>query len=119
MSDALSTAAPVPRPRKLPPAPLEYLRRWPIRLSVGAVLVFLYAPLITLMIFSFNNSKANVVWRGFTLKYYEKALHNDSLIQAFSNSMVIAFFLDHPVTDSGGYGCHRPVALPLPRQDGF
>ncbi len=82
----------VARPRKLPPAPLEYLRRWPIRLSVGAVLVFLYAPLITLMIFSFNNSKANVVWRGFTLKYYEKALHNDSLIQAFSNSMVIALF---------------------------
>jgi spermidine/putrescine transport system permease protein len=82
----------VARPRKLPPAPLEYLRRWPIRLSVGAVLVFLYAPLITLMIFSFNDSKANVVWRGFTLKYYEKALHNDSLIQAFSNSMVIAFF---------------------------
>jgi spermidine/putrescine transport system permease protein len=82
----------VARPRKLPPAPLEYLRRWPIRLSVGAVLVFLYAPLITLMIFSFNDSKANVVWRGFTLKYYVKALHNDSLIQAFSNSMVIAFF---------------------------
>jgi len=82
----------IARPRKLPPAPLEYLRRWPIRLSVGAVLVFLYAPLITLMIFSFNDSKANVVWRGFTLKYYIKALHNDSLIQAFSNSMVIAFF---------------------------
>jgi len=82
----------VARSRKLPPAPLEYLRRWPIRLSVGAVLVFLYAPLITLMIFSFNDSKANVVWRGFTLKYYVKALHNDSLIQAFSNSMVIAFF---------------------------
>lgn len=82
----------IARPRKLPPAPLEYLRRWPIRLSVGAVLVFLYAPLITLMIFSFNDSKANVVWRGFTLKYYVKALHNDSLIQAFSNSMVIAFF---------------------------
>ncbi|HTM82682.1 ABC transporter permease [Asticcacaulis sp.] len=88
----MSDIAPVVRARKLPPAPLEYLRRWPIRLSVGAVLVFLYAPLITLMIFSFNDSKANVVWRGFTLKYYVKALHNDSLIQAFSNSMVIAFF---------------------------
>ncbi len=92
MTEAAPTAAPVVRTRKLPPAPLEYLRRWPIRLSVGAVLVFLYAPLITLMVFSFNDSKANVVWRGFTLKYYEKALHNDSLIQAFSNSMVIAFF---------------------------
>ena len=88
----MSDIAPVVRARKMPPAPLEYLRRWPIRLSVGAVLVFLYAPLITLIIFSFNDSKANVVWRGFTLKYYIKALNNDSLIQAFSNSMVIAFF---------------------------
>ena len=78
------------RPRKTPPGPLEYLRRWPIRLSVGAVLVFLYAPLITLMAFSFNNSRANVVWRGFTLKYYGKAIHDDSLITAFGNSLTIA-----------------------------
>ena len=78
------------RPRKAPPGPLEYLRHWPIRLSVGAVLVFLYAPLITLMIFSFNNSRANVVWRGFTLKYYGKAIHDDSLITAFGNSLTIA-----------------------------
>ncbi|HWU49909.1 MAG TPA: ABC transporter permease [Asticcacaulis sp.] len=74
----------------MPPGPLEYLRRWPIQLSVGAVLVFLYAPLITLMVFSFNNSRANVVWRGFTLKYYDKAIHDDSLITAFGNSLTIA-----------------------------
>ena len=55
MSDIAATA-PV-KPRKMPPGPLEYLRRWPIQLSVGAVLVFLYAPLITLMAFSFNNSR--------------------------------------------------------------
>ena len=88
MSDIAATA-PV-KPRKMPPGPLEYLRRWPIQLSVGAVLVFLYAPLITLMAFSFNNSRANVVWRGFTLKYYEKAIHDDSLITAFGNSLTIA-----------------------------
>ena len=82
----------VARPKRLPPAPLEYLRRWPIQVSVGAVLVFLYAPLLTLMIFSFNNSKANVVWRGFTTKYYLKAFHDDTLITAFTNSMVIAAF---------------------------
>jgi len=76
--------------RKLPPGPLEYLRRWPIQLSVAGVLVFLYAPLISLMAFSFNNSKANVVWRGFTLKYYDKAFHDDNLIMAFGNSLTIA-----------------------------
>jgi spermidine/putrescine transport system permease protein len=42
------------------------------------------------MVFSFNDSRRNIVWQGFTLKYYEKALNNDSLIQAFVNSLTIA-----------------------------
>lgn len=44
------------------------------------------------MIFSFNNSKrgGNVVWRGFTTEFYEKAFANDSLVEAFTNSIVIA-----------------------------
>lgn len=80
------------KPRKIPPGPLEYMRRWPMQAWLIGVTVFLYAPLITLMIFSFNDSKRNIVWQGFTLKYYVKALTNDSLIQAFTNSLVIAFF---------------------------
>jgi spermidine/putrescine transport system permease protein len=74
------------------PGPLEYMRRWPLRVIVGATLVFLYLPLLTMMAFSFNDSRRNIVWQGFTLKYYEKALTNDSLIQAFVNSLTIAFF---------------------------
>jgi len=42
------------------------------------------------MIFSFNDSKRNVVWKGFTLKYYEKAMSNDSLVEAMVNSLTIA-----------------------------
>ena len=82
-------AAPLKRER---PGPLEYMRRWPLRVIVGATLLFLYLPLITLIAFSFNDSRRNIVWQGFTLKYYDKALHNESLIQAFANSMTIAFF---------------------------
>lgn len=73
-----------------PPGPLEYLRRWPIRLWLLAVGVFLYAPLVALVAFSFNDSRRNIVWQGFTLKYYEKALNNDGLIEAFANSLTIA-----------------------------
>ena len=72
------------------PGPLEYLRRWPLQLWLAAVGVFLYAPLIALMVFSFNDSRRNIVWQGFTLKYYEKALNNASLIEAFVNSLTIA-----------------------------
>ncbi|MBA3941365.1 MAG: spermidine/putrescine ABC transporter permease PotC [Sphingopyxis sp.] len=75
---------------RTPIAPLEYSRTLWMRLWVGVVMVFLYAPLIVLMIFSFNDSKRNVVWRGFTTKYYEKALGNDELIEALLNSLTIA-----------------------------
>jgi spermidine/putrescine transport system permease protein len=73
------------------PGPLEYLRRWPLRVIVGATLVFLYLPLITLMVFSFNTSRRNIVWQGFTTDWYVKAFNNDSLLQAFINSLMIAF----------------------------
>lgn len=75
---------------RTPRAPLEYTRTLWMRLWVGSVLVFLYAPLLVLMIFSFNDSKRNVVWRGFTTKYYEKALGNDTLVEALINSLTIA-----------------------------
>ena len=76
---------------RVPLAPLEYTKRLWMRAWVGVVLFFLYAPLITLVAFSFNDSKRNIVWRGFTLDYYEKALNNDSLMIAMGNSLTIAF----------------------------
>jgi len=71
-------------------APLEYTRKLWMRSWVALTMLFLYAPLVVLMIFSFNDSKRNVVWKGFTLKYYEKALNNDSLVEAMVNSLTIA-----------------------------
>ncbi|MBL0915515.1 MAG: spermidine/putrescine ABC transporter permease PotC, partial [Sphingopyxis sp.] len=75
---------------RTPIAPLEYSRTLWMRLWVGLVMLFLYAPLFVLMVFSFNDSKRNVVWRGFTTKYYEKALGNDQLVEALVNSLTIA-----------------------------
>lgn len=75
---------------RTPRAPLEYTRTLWMRAWVTSVLVFLYAPLVVLMIFSFNDSRRNVVWRGFTTKYYEKALDNDTLVEALVNSLTIA-----------------------------
>jgi len=78
------------RRQRLPIGPLEYTRRWWLRLIVAVTFALLYAPILTLIAFSFNNSRRNIVWRGFTFKYYEKAWHNDSLIDAFTNSLTIA-----------------------------
>ena len=77
--------------RRAPPGPLEYTRRAWMRIVLLATFVFLYTPIATLVAFSFNDSRRNIVWRGFTTKYYEKALANDGLVEAFVNSLSIAF----------------------------
>ncbi len=70
--------------------PLDYLARAPLRLWLLATAIFLYAPLITLIAFSFNDSRRNYIWRGFTLKYYRLALGDADLLTAFGNSLTIA-----------------------------
>ena len=71
-------------------SPLEYNRLWQMRLWLFAVFFFLYAPLLALVVFSFNDSKRTVVWHGFTTKYYAKLFHNNDLMVAFGNSLTIA-----------------------------
>ena len=73
-------------------APLEYNRMWQMKIWLLAVFIFLYAPLVALVAFSFNNSKRNIVWQGFTLDYYRKLFRNEDLLIAFANSLTIAFF---------------------------
>jgi spermidine/putrescine transport system permease protein len=71
-------------------APLDYGRRFWLRVMIAITFVLLYAPIFTLIAFSFNDSKRNIVWKGFTLKYYGVAWNNASLVEAFVNSIAIA-----------------------------
>ncbi len=70
--------------------PLDYSRKLWMRLAMGFAFFFLYFPIVSLIIFSFNDSKRNITWQGFTLKYYEKAFNNTQLHEAFANSLLIA-----------------------------
>ncbi len=72
--------------------PFNYSRRWSLRTLFLIATVFLYAPIVVLVIFSFNDSRrgGNVIWKGFTTKYYSKAFQNDELMLAFANSLTIA-----------------------------
>ena len=76
--------------RRAPIGPLEYCRRWWLLLIVGTTFALLYAPIFTLVAYSFNDSRRNIVWRGFTFDYYVKAWNNQSLFDAFVNSLTIA-----------------------------
>lgn len=72
------------------PTPTEYGRKRWMQAVLLVNFVFLYFPIIALIAFSFNDSKRNIVWKGFTLKYYEKAYNNVALHEAFANSMIVA-----------------------------
>lgn len=95
---------------RTPAGPLDYHRKTWIRLTIAFVLVFLYLPIVTLVVFSFNDSRRNIVWNGFTFDYYVKAANNRSLIEAFFNSLTIAVVTTIISTILGGM-----VALALYR----
>ena len=76
-------------PLKPGQGPLDYARRPWIILLFGLVLLFLYAPIASLIVFSFNIDKSGV-WHGFTFNNYIKAWHNDAIFYALSNSLTIA-----------------------------
>ncbi len=71
-------------------APLDYLARWPMRAWLAVVGLFLYAPLLVLIAFSFNDSRRNIVWKGFTFDWYGRAFADQDLLGAFGNSLTIA-----------------------------
>lgn len=52
--------------------------------------MFLYVPIIVLVVFSFNDSKLNAVWTGFSLKWYKSLAHNAGILEAMKNSLLIA-----------------------------
>lgn len=55
------------------------------------VYIFLYLPIIVLVVFSFNNSKLNSVWTGFTMKWYVSLFHNVAILTAMRNTLIIGF----------------------------
>jgi len=57
--------------------------------TVG-VFVFLYIPIVLLVVYSFNDSRLNIRWEGFTTKWYGLLFQNDVLMHAFRNSLFIA-----------------------------
>jgi ABC-type spermidine/putrescine transport system permease subunit II len=56
-----------------------------------ATYAFLFAPIVVLIIFSFNTSRRNFVWAGFTTDWYPKLFANQDLLDALSITLQVAF----------------------------
>lgn len=55
------------------------------------ILIFLYAPILTMMVLSFNQSKSRTQWGGFTLDWYVQMFDSRAIMSALSTTLLIAF----------------------------
>ncbi|MDR1952495.1 MAG: ABC transporter permease subunit [Elusimicrobiota bacterium] len=60
------------------------------RLFSTFVYIFLYAPIAIVILFSFNTSRRNIIFEGFTFSWYGEMIQNSSLLQSFVNTLIVA-----------------------------
>src|SRR4029079_18649607 len=63
--------------------------RWLTRDAI-VVYAFLFAPIVILILFSFNDSRRNFAWRGFTLDWYPRLFDNEDLLDALGGTLQVA-----------------------------
>ena len=65
-------------------------RNWPLTILAILVYAILFAPIVVLVVFSFNSSRHNFVWLGFTTDWYPKLLSDRGLLQALGVTFQVA-----------------------------
>ncbi|MFQ5881252.1 MAG: ABC transporter permease subunit [Candidatus Methylomirabilales bacterium] len=60
------------------------------RIVTGGVFLFLYAPVLLLILYSFNASRFTAIWRGLTLEWYLRLVRDEAIILAARTSMEVA-----------------------------
>jgi spermidine/putrescine transport system permease protein len=78
---------------------------------------FLYVPLLIVIVYSFNDSRLNAEWVGFTLDWYRTLVHDDQMLTAAGNSLIIgavASLVSTVLGTMAGVAMHRERLRLLP-----
>lgn len=67
------------------------IRKFIQKIYLALICLLLYAPIVTLIVLSFNQSKTRAKWGGFTLKWYQELFKNEQIMSAFYTTLIIAF----------------------------
>ena len=73
------------------------------RLAMGLVFVFLYAPILVLVVFSFNASNSRSVWAGFSLDWYQALLQDDMILSALYTTLTVSILSAAIATVAGTF----------------
>lgn len=72
---------------------------------LALIFILLYAPIVTLMVLSFNASKSRAKWGGFTFKWYAQLFQNESIMNALYLTLILAFLSALIATILGTAAC--------------
>ena len=75
------------------------------KLYIGLIFLFLYAPIATMMVLSFNDSRTRAKWGGFTFHWYASLVQNESIMRALANTISIALISAVAATLIGTVAC--------------
>ncbi|WP_199712390.1 ABC transporter permease [Butyrivibrio sp. CB08] len=81
------------------------------RIYLAIILIFMYAPIVTLIILSFNSSKSRAKWGGFTLKWYTRLFSDQAVASALVNTLLIAVLATIFSTIIGTITCIAMIGL--------
>jgi spermidine/putrescine transport system permease protein len=82
----------------------------PLWLASAFMYVFMYAPIVVVIVFSFNAAKYGGPWRGFTTQWYTTLIHSPDKIAAAKNTLILGVVSTLIATALGtglGYGLSR------------
>ena len=85
--------------------------------AAAAGYAFLYIPLVIVVVYSFNDSRLNAEWVGFTFGWYDRLFHNEEMLVAAGNSLVVGLVASIVSTVLGtmaGMAMYRYRLLVLP-----
>lgn len=75
------------------------------KIYMGIIFVFMYAPILTLIVLSFNSSKSRARWGGFTLQWYANLFSDNAVLNAMANTLIIALISTVAATVIGTMTC--------------
>ena len=78
-------------------------RRAGSRIFMALVFLFLYAPIFLLIIFSFNDGNSNVVWQGFSLRWYTELFQDRAIMQSFTTTILVSLLATIIATVAGTF----------------
>ena len=87
------------------------------RLLIGLTFLFLYAPILLLIVFSFNAGDSSAVWKGFSLHWYSRLFQNRIIMESVYTTLLVSLLATAIATTAGTFAAIGLYSLGRKRRE--